>query len=228
MSSNQKNIVIALDGPAASGKSTIAQIIAQKLNFLYIDSGAMYRAFTWKMMQNNINIDNNTELNELINNTHLVLKKGFSIKVYVDSLDITTKIRDPEIDRNISIVAKNDLIRKALVKLQRSYQKNYNIVMDGRDIGTIVFPKANYKFYLEASIEVRAMRRFQELIAKGKEITLEKIIKEMQNRDHADFTRTIGPLKCAKDAFRIDTSELSIEQVASLVLNCIKNKGNKS
>lgn len=224
MNNEQKNIVIAFDGPAASGKSTIAQLTAQKLDFLYIDSGAMYRALTWKMIQYNINIDNFEELDKLIHNTHLVLKKNSPIKVYIDGLDVTTKIRDPEIDRNISKVAKNSLIREALVKLQRSYQEDHNIVMDGRDIGTIVFPKANYKFYLEASIEVRARRRFKELIDKGKEVILGEIIREIQDRDQADFTRKVGPLRCAKDAFKIDTSNLSIEQVASLVLDYIHQK----
>lgn len=219
-----KNIVVAIDGPAASGKSTIAQIIAQKLNFLYVDSGAMYRAFTWKVIQNNINIDNPEELDNLINNTNLILKKDTPIKVYIDNIDITAEIREPKIDQNISKIARNSSIREALVNLQRSYQKDENIVMDGRDIGTVVFPQADFKFYLEASLEVRANRRYKELIEKGKKVVREEIIKEIERRDHADFTRAIGPLKCAEDAFRIDTSNLSIEQVTSIVLDYIYQK----
>lgn len=219
-----KNIVVTIDGPAASGKSTIAQIVAQRLNFLYVDSGAMYRAFTWKVIQNNINIDNPKELDNLINNTNLILKKNTPIKVYIDNIDVTAEIREPKIDQNISKIAKNGSIREALVNLQRSYQKDENIIMDGRDIGTVVFPQANFKFYLEASLEVRANRRYKELIDRGKRVVREEIIKEMKYRDHADFTRTIGPLKCAENAFRINTSNLSIEQVASIVLDHIYQK----
>ncbi|MBU0599325.1 (d)CMP kinase [bacterium] len=221
----QKNIIIAIDGPAASGKSTVAQIIAQKLNFLYIDSGAMYRALTWKVIQNNIDLDNLKNLEEFLKNTHLFLKKGSPLKVYIDGQDITDQIRDPVIDHCISKVAKNSAFRKAMVELQRSYHQDNHIAMDGRDIGTVVFPWADFKFYLEANLEIRAQRRYQELIAKGKKLSLEEVTKEMEHRDQEDLTRVIGPLRCAEDAIKVNTSDFSIDEVSSLVLNHILKKG---
>lgn len=221
----KKKLIVAIDGPAGAGKSTIAKIVARELSYLYIDTGAMYRAVTWKALQKKVPLRNADALTKLTAETNLVLKqdrKNNLLKVFVDGEDVTHKIRSEKISRNTNVVAAVQGVRKILRDKQRAMGKKGGVVMEGRDIGTAVFPNADIKFYLDASPQERAKRRFQELKAKGKRVSLERIAKALAQRDYKDKHRGISPLKQAKDAIVIDSTDLSLEQVAQRILGAIQ------
>jgi len=217
-------IKIAIDGPAASGKSTTAKIIAQKLNYLYIDTGAMYRALTLAIIRAKIDISDEEGIKELALNTNIELKESNSeLLTYLNGKDVSHDIRLPEINQIISKISAYQKIRKIMVEKQRALAQHGGIVMDGRDIGTVVLPDAEVKIYMEAKLSERAKRRFTELQNKGVKSDLLEIEKEIANRDQIDSNRAASPLKPAEDSIIIDTSNLTIEEQTNKCLEIINN-----
>lgn len=217
--------VIAVDGPAGSGKSTVAKILAEKLSFLYIDTGAMYRALTFKALKEKIDLNNKKAIIDLSNNTRIELKRADnSLKVYLDSEDVTSQIRTQEVTRNVKPIASIEEVRHNMVKLQRALGMSRNgSVLEGRDIGTVVFPDAKYKFYLDATVEVRAERRFKELKEKGIATSLQEVKNDVVVRDKSDMIRKVGPLKKADDAVLVDTTGLTIDEVVNKLLELVRS-----
>ncbi|WP_434796230.1 (d)CMP kinase [Terrisporobacter vanillatitrophus] len=213
------NLVIAIDGPAGAGKSTIAKIIADKLNINYIDTGAMYRAITLKCLQNKINIENEDEVVELAKKTEIDFKEN---NIYLDGKVVNEEIRTIEVTSNVSNVAKIKEVRYLMVDVQREIGTRNSVILDGRDIGSYVFPSADYKFFLIATPEERGARRYKELIEKGVEVRLEDVIDDIIKRDEIDSSREFAPLVKAEDAIEIDTTGKSIDDVVESVLNKIK------
>lgn len=213
------NISIAIDGPAGAGKSTIAKRIAKIKNLVYIDTGAMYRAFTLKLINNNIPLDNYDLIKKVLENTKIDIIDG---SIYLDEKNVDDEIRKPDVNKNVSKVAAIPFVRQALVKLQREIAEKNNVVMDGRDIGTRVLPNAKYKIFLTASIEERARRRYKELKEKGYECLLSDVINEIANRDKMDSERKFDPLKKADDAVLVDTTGKNIEEVVNDILEIIE------
>ncbi|GBD95105.1 cytidylate kinase [bacterium BMS3Abin05] len=221
-----KHLIVAIDGPAGSGKSTTAKELARKLGYLYLDTGAMYRAFALKVLQEKIDPDDETALNRLAEQTQILLRPDAGgICVFLDGKDVTDKIRTPEIDRLVSRVSRVKAVRDRMVELQREIGKNGGIVAEGRDIGTVVFPQADVKIFLVASPLERAKRRLKDLRAGGIRISLEKVLADIEQRDEIDSNRKISPLKKAEDAVEIDTTNLSIEAQGEEIYNIIKQKG---
>jgi len=215
-------IKIAIDGPAASGKSTTAKIIAQKLNYLYIDTGAMYRTLTLAIIKAKVNISDEAEIKELSFQTKIEQKQsGSDLHTFLNGKDVSHEIRLPEINRIISQISAFPEIRKIMVQKQRTLASLGGIVMDGRDIGTVVLPDAEVKIYMEAKLSERAKRRFDELQKNGVESNLIEIENEIANRDKIDSTRTASPLKPAEDSIIIDTSNLTIEEQTDACLKLI-------
>jgi cytidylate kinase len=220
---------IAIDGPAGSGKSTVSKLVAERLGYLYIDTGAMYRALTLKVMRKNTALDNEEEIIELSKNLDVKLLPPREIKnaihVMLNGEDVSEEIRKMEVTVNVKHVAKIGSVRKNLVKLQRRMAGEANgAVMEGRDIGTVVLPNAKYKFYVDASFDERVERRFVELRAKGHPIMRQEVTEDLKQRDHTDKTRKAGPLKKAEDAVFIDTTDLSIDEVVDIIVGHAKKK----
>ena len=221
-----KKLIIAVDGPAGSGKSTTAKQLAQRLNYLYLDTGAMYRAFTLKVLRKKIDSNDSDTLAKLAAQTEIKLIPNASgIRVYLDGEDVTDLIRTPEIDRAISKVSRVKAVRDRMVTLQRKIGESGGIVAEGRDIGTVVFPNADVKIFLVASPEERARRRKEELQAKGMNILLEEVLQDIKRRDEIDSTREISPLKKAGDAIEVDTTDLSIDEQVDRIYRIIQNLG---
>lgn len=208
-------MIIAVDGPAGAGKSTVARILAQELGFLYIDTGAMYRSLALKVIETNISL---SDLSAVIGMAHkcnisLQTNEGGRLKVILDGKDVSKEIRQPRVTKIVSDIAKIKEVREVLVGIQRKLGRQQDSVFDGRDIGTIVFPEANKKFYVDAQFEERAMRRYKEIKSSGQEVTLDEVKIDLANRDTIDSTRQFGPLKKADDAIYIDTTNMTIEEV---------------
>jgi cytidylate kinase len=217
-----QKIVVAIDGPAGSGKSTSAKIVAQKLGYLYIDTGAMYRAVTYLALRNNLKTED--EIVNLAENIHISLQFiDGKTKVEVNGEDITEEIRLPEVNSMVSEVSKIERVRKILVDHQREMGRhNIGVVMEGRDIGTVVFPDADVKIFMTASIEERAKRRMKEYIEKGINISLKEVKKNIENRDEIDSGRDVSPLTIAEGAVEVNTSKVSIEEQVNIILDEIK------
>lgn len=207
--------IIAVDGPAGAGKSTVCKIVANKLGYTYIDTGAMYRAVGWKFAQTGKDFDEKI-LAEIV--AEINIRLDATAKVYVDEVEVTAAIRTPEISRLASDVSKYGFVRQKLTQLQRAMASRGKVIMDGRDIGTEVLPNADLKIFLTATLEERARRRFEELKAKGAEVDLAKIQEEIAMRDKQDSEREIAPLKQADDAILLDTSNLTVAQVSEKIL----------
>ena len=219
-----QKIKIAIDGPAASGKSTTAKIIAEKLDYLYIDTGAMYRALTLAIIKANLDISKEEEIKKLALNSAIELKQSDSeLRTFLNGKDVSDEIRLPEITNIISKISSYPEIRKIMVEKQRKLAEHGGIVMDGRDIGTVVLPDAEVKIYMEAKLQERAKRRFEEMQKKGIKSDLAQIEKEISKRDQIDSTRAASPLKPANDAIIIDTSNLTIEEQTNACLELINN-----
>ena len=216
------HISVAIDGPAAAGKSTVAKIIAKKLGYTYIDTGAMYRAFTWYCMEKGVNCENEQECVALIPEVSIELKPDNT--VLCNNIDVTRAIREPRVSGNVSYIASYKDIRLALVDLQRKMAESTSVVMDGRDIGTYVLPKAEVKIFQIASVETRAQRRFLENQEKGIPCTIDDIREDVKKRDYIDSHRAFAPLKPAEDSIPIDTSDMSIEEVVNTILKIIEDK----
>ncbi|CDC42561.1 cytidylate kinase [Firmicutes bacterium CAG:449] len=222
-----KKITIAIDGPAAAGKSTIAQEVAKRLNFTYIDTGAMYRAVTLYCLNHQINCQNESEVEKVLNNINIELKPQHI--VLLNNQDVSFDIRSREVNANVSYIASYKNVRLFLVEQQRKMALHDSIVMDGRDIGSYVLPNADVKIFQVASVETRAQRRFLENKQKGIECTLTSILEEVKKRDYIDSHRDFAPLVKANDAIEIDTSNLTINEVVDLVLKIINEKvGNRN
>lgn len=222
-------MIIAIDGPAGAGKSTIAKLLAEKLEFLYVDTGAMYRALTLKVLLENVNFEDQEKLVALASKTKIRLQKNedSSPKVFLDDKDVTLAIRKPEVTNSVFHVANIHKIRNIMVNLQREYALLDSIVMEGRDIGTVVFPKAQKKFYLDAKPKVRAQRRMVELKQKGINLELDEVIAQIEERDSKDKAREYGALKKADDAIYVDTSDMSIPDVVECLLRHINDEKKK-
>ncbi|WP_092492694.1 (d)CMP kinase [Virgibacillus salinus] len=215
-----EEISIAIDGPAAAGKSTVAKIVAKRLTYVYIDTGAMYRGLTLKALNKQISLEDEQQLAALLTDTDIELVQGENGQhVMIDKEDVTRSIRSDEVTNNVSFVAKHPSIRKEMVKRQQILAEKSGVVMDGRDIGTHVLPEAEIKIFLIATVEERAKRRYEENIQKGFPADLEKLKEEIEQRDLIDSKREAAPLTKANDAIEIDTTALTIDEVAELILN---------
>lgn len=213
---------IAIDGPAASGKSTVAKLLADDLKYLYFDTGVMYRAVTWAAIDRNLTLANEADLTALAQAVQIDVRPasqddGRDSDILADGDDITWKIRSPEVDANVSVVAAYPGVRQALMEQQRRVGQRGAVVMVGRDIGTVVLPNAELKIYLDASVEERASRRYKEALARGDDVTLESILNAMRKRDQIDSTRDVAPLRAAQDAILLDSDHLSIEEVLTRI-----------
>lgn len=222
MADRRRNIIIAIDGPAGSGKSTVSKLIAGKLGLLYIDTGAMYRALTLKAMRSSLDLTDEAALVTLAHETKIDLEPGeSSIRVRLDGEDVSGLIRTPELTNNVKYVARVPGVRHEMVRLQREIGHKASSVLEGRDIGTVVFPDATYKFYLDADVEERARRRHKELVESNQKVDFEALKKDVIARDESDMKRSVGALKIADDAIRVDTTRLSIDQVVGKILSYI-------
>jgi cytidylate kinase len=217
-----KNIAIAIDGPAAAGKSTVAKIVAKLLNFTYIDTGAMYRAFTQAVIKKGLDPKSEEQAVTLIDGISIELNEDGT--VICNGEDVTKIIREPLISGNVSYIAAMKPVRLALVELQRKMAAKKSVVMDGRDIGTYVLPNADVKIYQIASVETRAIRRYEENLEKGIKCTLEDVQADVRKRDYIDSHREFAPLKAAPDSVLIDTSFMTIDQAVEAVLQVVYEK----
>lgn len=219
----KKRAVITIDGPAGAGKTSIAKIVSRKLGYNYIDTGAMYRAISWKAFREKIDLKAKEKLIKMVRNTKIELKnRDGMVRVYLDGKDITNKIRNKRLAEGASILATVSEVREQLMKIQRRMGSSGGIVVEGRDIGTVVFPRADYKFYLDASIKERVLRRYRELKAKGEEGQLAELEKAIRSRDKRDRTRGVAPLKIARDAVVIDSTDMSKKEVVEFILKRIQ------
>jgi CMP/dCMP kinase len=208
------NYIIAIDGPAGAGKSTIAKALAQRLGFFYLDTGALYRTLTYKALQKGLNLENEKTLTALAQDTKIDLQDtGDGLHVFLDGLEITGRIRTPEVTRNTFYVARSPKVRQAILPLQRKFAERASLVAEGRDTTTVVFPNATLKVYLDANLETRAKRRGKDLNKAGVEQSLVKTAEEVAERDNHDRSRSVAPLRQAEDAFYLDTTNLSVTEV---------------
>ena len=216
-------MIIAIDGPAGSGKSTISKLVARDLDLIYLDTGAMYRLVTLKALKMGIldgNLEDLDKINELLDNLEIDIREdGF----YLDGVDVSEEIRKPIVSENVSKIAAIKEVRIKMVDLQRAFSKAKNVILDGRDIGTVVFPNADLKVFLVADARERANRRYKELTEKGENVSLEEIYQNILMRDKIDSTREEAPLKKAEDAIEVDTTSKSIDEVKEEILNLYKN-----
>lgn len=213
-----KRIIIAIDGPAASGKSTAAKLLAQKLRYIYLDTGAMYRACAVAAKRAGIDILDQTALVELLSKIEVkVLFTEAGNVIHLNDEDVSQAIREPDISNLASAISAQKVVREKMVQLQREMGRNGGVVLDGRDIGTVVFPNAELKFFLVAPLEVRAQRRFLELQSKGHQPVFEQVLQEMRKRDAADSSRDLAPLVAAEDAIHVDSKDYSIEEMVEVL-----------
>ena len=213
-------MIIAIDGPAGSGKSTIAKLIAEDLGLVYLDTGAMYRLVTLKALNDGI-LGNLDKIIKMLDDLRIDIKKnGF----YLDDTNVSEEIRKPVVSENVSDIAAIREVREKMVDLQRKFSESKNVILDGRDIGTVVFPNADVKIFLIADAKERANRRYRELVAKGENVKIEEIYENILKRDKIDSTRKESPLKKADDAIEVDTTLNNIEEVKNEILYIIKQK----
>ena len=213
-------MIIAIDGPAGSGKSTIAKLIAEDLGLVYLDTGAMYRLVTLKALNDGI-LGNLDKIIKMLDDLRIDIKKnGF----YLDDTNVSEEIRKPVVSQNVSDIAAIREVREKMVDLQRKFSESKNVILDGRDIGTVVFPNADVKIFLIADAKERANRRYKELVSKGENVKIEEIYENILKRDKIDSTRKESPLKKANDAIEVDTTSKNIEEVKNEILYIIKQK----
>tara|TARA_B100001179_G_scaffold231889_1_gene223060 strand:- start:664 stop:1335 length:672 start_codon:yes stop_codon:yes gene_type:complete len=216
-------MIIAIDGPAATGKSTSAKLVAEKLDFTYLDTGAMYRCVTLLTLRNSVKINSNHHLDSLLKGFQLDIKKNEDEYIfYLNGEDVSKEIRRSDVTKNVSAVSALLIVRKTLVKIQRKIAEDQNCVVEGRDIGTVVFPNADVKFFIVADMVVRAKRRQLDLKILGEEKTIDSLIKEIHDRDRYDSQREVSPLSMAIDAIEVDTTNMSIDEQVDFMVNKIK------
>lgn len=219
-----KKLVVAIDGPAGAGKSTIAKLAAEQLGYAYIDTGAMYRSVAWKFLQTGAAFDE-AFISKLANEMVIEFRPEAKVnRVFVDGVEVTDAIRSAEVTANVSRVAAIGDVREAMVAQQRRMGEAGGVLMDGRDIGTVVFPNAQVKIFLTATVEERALRRYKELAAKGEKVDLQQLQKDIAYRDKQDSERKISPLRQAEDALYLDTSKMTIDQVTAFILKLVRDK----
>lgn len=218
-------MIVAIDGPAGTGKGTVAKLISERLDFVYIDTGAMYRCITLKMIRENISLNEEEKIKDLLERTKITFKNLEDKQhVYLDGEDVSDLIRKPNVNELVSPVSAIKIIRIKMVELQRKLGEEGNVIMEGRDITTVVFPNAEVKIYLDAKLEIRAERRYKELIARGNDITYEDTLESIRKRDKNDMEKEMGALKIAEDAVVIDTSNMTIEEVYDKIKEIIELK----
>lgn len=218
-------MIVAIDGPAGSGKGTVTKIIAKKMGLINLDTGATYRCVALAALNHNLNVDNEDAIVRLLDDINIEFKKEDGLeKVFLNGEDVTTKIREKEVTQIVSQVSSIIPVRLHLVEVQRRMAKGKNVIMEGRDIGTYVFPDAEVKIYLDADVEERAKRRFKENQEKGIEMTYEEVIENIKKRDENDKNKPVGALKVADDAIIVDTTNRKIEDVVLEIENIIKSK----
>ena len=220
------SFVVAIDGPAGTGKGTVTKIVAEKLNLIYIDTGAMYRAVTLKALKNNIMPDEIQKIEEILKYISITLnRQDGKQQVLLDGKDVTEEIRTTQVDNYVAKFAAVKQVRDKMTPLQREMKSQGNIIMEGRDIGTTVFPDAEVKIYLDATVEERANRRYKQNVEKGIECSYEEILEGIKERHVLETTRRIAPLRQADDAVYLDSTELSIDEVVEKIISIIKEKG---
>lgn len=210
-------MIIAIDGPSGAGKSTIAKLVSKNLNFEYIDTGAMYRALAYKAYMNNVPI-NDKEIDKMLETTKIDYLNN---SIFLDDVNVDNFIRSENISKMASKVSSLENVRLKMVDLQRGIADNKNVILDGRDIGTNVFPNADYKFFITASVEERARRRYNELVNKGVCVSYDTVLQDIELRDYNDSSRQIAPLKVAEDAIIIDNTDMSIEDIQNKIISIV-------
>lgn len=214
-----KNIIIAIDGPAGSGKTSSAKIVAEKLNYVYIDTGAMYRAFALAWLKSGMEFNTNSFKSIMENSIIELGHNELGQRTFLNHEDVSDLIRTPDVTKYASSISADKFVRYSMVDKQRVLGQKGGVVMDGRDIGTDVFPQAELKIFLIASIEARAKRRLAELVAKNIEVSLEEVMDQISERDYNDSNRDVNPLRQAEDAIKLDTSDLTIQEQTDLIYN---------
>ncbi len=228
-SSKKRGLTIAIDGPSGAGKSTVAKALAKRLGYIYIDTGAMYRSVALRAKERSISPENESALSRLASSLHITLiPESEELRVFCDGRDITEAIRTPEISRLASHISKQKRVREALVRMQREMGREGGVVLEGRDIGTVVFPDAEVKFYLDAESNERARRRYDEMVEKGIKADLKETKEELVRRDHNDMHRAYSPLRRADDAVYIDSTRRSVEEIVEEMTRMVKSKNFQS
>ena len=217
-----ENLVIAIDGPAGAGKSTISKLIAKNLGINYIDTGAMYKAITYKCIKEDIDVNDIQRVVDICSRTDVDFVDNY---IYLDGQRLNEEIRTLQVSSRVSDVAKIPQVREFLLEKQREIGKRSDVILDGRDVGTHIFPDAKYKFFLNASAQERGRRRYQELIDKGQSVVLEEIIEDIKKRDYIDSTREVAPLVKADDAIEVDTTSMTIDQVVTYISDMVRRIG---
>jgi cytidylate kinase len=213
------NHVITIDGPTGSGKSTVSRLLAKRLNYPYLDTGAMYRVVALALKRAGIGLHDEAAISKICNDLDIrFVPENDATRVYLGKEDVTEAIREPDIDLLASDVSALEVVRSAMTNLQRKIASQGPLVAEGRDMGTVVFPDAQHKFYVDASLDVRVDRRFQERQSRGEPISREKVREDLIRRDHQDMNRSLAPLKPAEDAITVDTTELTLDQVVEKIL----------
>jgi cytidylate kinase len=220
-----RELIVAIDGPSAAGKSTAGTRVAKRLGYLYIESGAFYRALAWKAREQGIDPSDNGGLQRLSGTAVIeVVRRPDGARILVDQRDVTDALRTPEMSRIAAQIASNPLVREPMLRLQRTLAKDGGVVMEGRDIGTVVFPDADVKFYLDADTRVRGERRYKELRAKGMDVDLQTTIDEIVARDRKDMTREVAPLRKADDAIAVDSTGLTLDEVVDTMVAAVERR----
>ena len=218
-----KQIIVAIDGPVGAGKSTVAKMIAKELSIVYVDTGAMYRTVGLHAIRNNVGTRDREKLSNLVNEINIDVKlSNEGQRIFLNNEDVTTLIRTPEISMAASDVSSIPEVREKMVDIQRNLGNSTSVIMDGRDIGTVVFPKATVKIYLDADPHERAERRYKELIRKGQDVTIDDVYNDLMKRDYNDMHRETAPLRPADDAINLDTTGKGLEDVVKEAINIIK------
>ena len=219
-----KKMNIAIDGPASAGKSTIAKKVAEQLGYIYLDTGAMYRMLTYAALSNEVDLQDEEALHTLLKGIRITFSTAENEmqRVFLNDEDVTDSIRSEEVTQNVSLVSSFAKVREEMVARQKSIARSGGVVMDGRDIGTVVLPDAEVKIFMTATAEERALRRYKENIAKGMTTSLEELTEDMKRRDHLDSTRSVSPLKKAEDAIVLDSTHLEIDEVVKQILGIIE------
>ena len=222
---NTKKIAIAIDGPAGAGKSSISKVVANKLGYLYIDTGAMYRGVTWAVLDSHVDVNNQKEVEALLPSLDLTLEPTASAcKVYVKGQDVTDLIRQQQINENVSTIASYKGVREYLVERQQAMAAVGGVILDGRDIGSVVLPNAELKIYLTASVDARAKRRWLEVQGTSNEQPLEDIKKNVESRDEMDKKRDESPLVCVEDAIIVDSSNMTFDEAVKHILHLVQER----
>lgn len=223
-----KKMNIAIDGPASAGKSTIAKKVAEQLGYIYLDTGAMYRTLTYAALSNEVDLQDEEALHTLLKGIRITFSTAENEmqRVFLNDEDVTDSIRSEEVTQNVSLVSSFAKVREEMVARQKSIARSGGVVMDGRDIGTVVLPDAEVKIFMTATAEERALRRYKENIANGMTTSLEELTEDMKRRDHLDSTRSVSPLKKAEDAIVLDSTHLEIDEVVKQILGIIEVRLN--